>query len=264
MKLKIKPNKYTNFIKNNSGTLLTIAGSIGMIATTFFSVKKGMEIKEKELDIKEGIKTCIPVIAGCAGSIACVVAGDALNRKQKSELLAMCATAGASYSAYRKEVIQRYGEEVDKEILDTVANCCDYHYMAPEIPDNVCHWVLNLYQDGIPTYEFDARERDVIHAEYHFNRNYILAGAQSVNDLLRMMCILGPDEEGDEINDAYGWMIDDSEIYFVDFAHRKISEDTIEIYPIFAPWFDYQDLNMWGESIYMDELIAPFGDEVKV
>ena len=90
-------NKYKSFVKNNSGTLLTIAGCIGTIATTVLGIRAGMKIKEENLDVKESILAAVPAVIGCAGSIACVVAGDALNRKQKSELLATCALAGSSY-----------------------------------------------------------------------------------------------------------------------------------------------------------------------
>lgn len=255
--IKIKPNKYTKFIKNNSGTLLSIAGCIGTVASTVLAIKTGMKIKENDMDVKEGIKSCVPVVLTCAGSIACVVAGDALNRKQKSELLATCALAGSSYSAYRKEVIKRYGEEVDKEIIDTVAECENYHFMAPDIPDKVCHWVLDLCDVRIPKYEFDACERDVIHAEYHINRNYILSGSRSVSDILPFF---GIKETGDINLNKFGWIIDDSEIYFIDFVHRKLDDNTIEITPIWSPWYDYENVNMWGDALY-DDMIAPFGDD---
>lgn len=258
MKMKLQTTKYKNFIKNNSGTLLTIAGGLGMIATTALSIKAGMDIKEKKLDTKESIKACIPAVIGCAGSIACVVAGDALNRKQKSELLATCAAIGSSYSCYRNEIIKRYGEDVDNEIVDTVSNSCYRHHMAPEVSDKVCHWIIDMCVDGLPIYEIDARERDIIHAEYHVNRNYILGSEQSINDLYKLLGIECSTKDLIK-QEMYGWKIDDSEVYFLDFEHEKIDDNTFRLTPLWAPWFDFQNLNMFGESDTFDSF-EPFGD----
>lgn len=248
-------NKYKSFIKNNSGTLLTIAGCIGTIATTVLGIRAGMKIKEENLDVKESILAAVPAVIGCAGSIACVVAGDALNRKQKSELLATCALAGSSYSSYRQEIRKRYGEEVDKEILETVASNPECMYMAPDIPDKVCTWIIDMCDDNIPPIEIQACERDIIHAEYYLNRNYILKSEQSVIDFFTFLGI----ENIDPRYGNYGWMIDDCQIYFLDFRHTKIDENTFRLTPIFSPWYDYENLNMFGES-NSDYPILPFGD----
>ena len=54
-------------------------------------------------------------------------------------------------------------------------------------------------------------------------------------------------------------MIDDCQIYFLDFHHTKIDENTFRLTPVWAPWYDYENLNMFGES-NSDYPILPFGD----
>lgn len=249
--MRMTKTNFKSFIKTNGPTLLTLASVISVITTTALSIKAGMDVsglcEEKKPDKKDLLKTCVPAFAFCAVSIGCALGADMLNRKQKSDLLAMCALAGSSYSSYRTEVIKRYGEEVDEDIIDTVSNSCCYHFMAPDIPDKKCHWILNLYDEHIPIYELDALERDIIHAEMHFNRNYILSGGQPVSSLLNFLGIeLSKDEK--ELADYYGWLINDDEIYYVDFEHTKIDDTTFEIHPVFAPWADYENRDMcWNK-----------------
>lgn len=273
-----------DWIKNNLPTILTGVGCVGTLVTAGLAVRAGMKIadicnnKERfkveasngedwvDVDLKNNeeaytryritklsvkkdiIKACIPVAVSSVVTIGCNISADILNRQQKSDLLAMCALIGSSYSGYRTEVMRRYGAEVDREITDTVAKNCEMMYMAPEIPDKLCHWKLNLCQDDLEIYEFDAYERDVLHAEMHFNRNYILCGQQSVYNLLLFFGLDSPTSRVYTVNDVYGWAINDSEIYYIDFEHRKIDENTFEIYPIFSPWKDYDRCDMWGNE----------------
>lgn len=243
-----------DWIKNNAPTLLTIAGGVGTVVTSILGIRAGMKIRDYIEDTekpkkKEIIKACTPVVVSSALTIGCNVSADILNRQQKSDLLAISAMIGASYSGYRQEVINRYGAEVDREITDTVARNAECMYMAPDIPDKLCHWVINMYDENIPVLYFDAYERDVLHAEMHFNRNYILGGGQSVSALLEFLGFARTPYDGMwENTDIYGWAINDSEIYYVDFEHRKIGEDTFELHPVFAPWRDFWHLDMFGNE----------------
>lgn len=273
-----------DWLINNAPTILTGLGCVGTVVTAGLAVKAGMKIADicsddrrfkveasnegddwieievksneeyytqyritKKSDRKDVIKACIPVAVSSVVTLACNISADILNRRQKSDLLAICALVGSSYSGYRQDIIKRYGREIDKEIVDTVASNCSVCYMAPDIPDNMCHWVLDLYCDGLPRFEFDAFERDVLHAEMHFNRNYIYSGDANVVDLLNMLGICVKNEENSLLN-SYGWSINDDEIYYIDFEHMKIDENTVKIYPVFSPWKKFWDKNMWGEE----------------
>jgi len=242
-----------DWLKTNAPTILTVIGCVGTVVTGGLAIRAGLKIadicaetEEDEKPCKKKIiKACIPAAAACVVSIGCNAGADILNRGQKSDLLAMCAVIGSSYSGYRQEVIKRYGAEVDKEITDTVAGCAEYMYMAPEVPDKLCHWVIDMCMDDLPKYEIDAYERDILHAEMHLNRNYILCGEQSFRDLL---IFLGVDVVPFGNEEIFGWAINDSEIYYLDFVHTKIDENTFRLTPVFAPCYQFDHLDMWGNE----------------
>lgn len=243
------------FIKNNIPTILSIIGGVGAVATAVLGVRAGIKIGDYIDDTitiehekpkkKEIAKLCIPVAIACGTTVACGISADILNRGQKNDLLAMCMAIGSSYSGYRQEVVRRYGAEVDKEIVDTVAKCPEVCCMCPDIPDKKVHWIIDMCVDSLGQYELDAYERDVINAERHLNRNYILGGEQSYGDFLRF---LGFEVASFDNENVYGWAINDSEIYYLDFYHSKIDENTFKITPIFAPWYRFDELDMWGNE----------------
>lgn len=248
-------NKAMNYLKENSGSILSFGAIIGAVTGSVLAYKAGYKTRELEFEcedteaLEKAKKRLIwPVLGTLMATGTLVIGADILNRKQKSDLMAVAMAGGSAFSAYRQEVIKRYGAEVDADICDTVSKYAECHYMAPDIPDKLWHCVLKLGVDELPDYEFDAYERDVIHAEMHFNRNYILGMGQNVAELLTFLDIKEPNKDvfGDE--DMYGWAINDSEIYFIDFMHKKIDENTLEIWPVFAPWYDFDHLDMFGNE----------------
>lgn len=270
-----------DWIKNNLPTILTGVGCVGTLVTAGLAIRAGMKIADicsdeerfkveasngdewAEIDVKsngeyyvnyriskksvkkEVIKACMPVAIGSVVTIGCGISADILNRQQKSDLLAMCALIGSSYSGYRSEVIRRYGAEVDREITDCVAKSPEVCCMCPDIPDKKCHWIIDMCMDDLPKYELDAYERDIINAERHLNRNYIMCGEQSFGNFLEFLGF----DVGKFANEmVFGWAINDSEIYYIDFVHTKIDENTFRLTPIFAPWYQFDRLDMWGEE----------------
>lgn len=241
----MRKNDVKTFLKKNTGTILTVSSCICTGLTAYFGIQAGLKLANNDTDDKkEIVKTCLPVGLCCAGSIGLSVAADISNRKQITTLVNTCLLAGISYTNYREEVKKRYGEDVDAEIIaTTIADNCAYHCTAPGTPDVLCHWILNTGDDRIPKIEFDAYEREVIHAEYHINRNYIIMGQQSITDVLSFFG-KKPNNSYREYADTNGWKIDDNEVYFIDFEHNErldTEEKTFEICPLFSPWSLLED-----------------------
>ena len=247
--------KVKKFFKDNGPTMLMAAGCAGTVVTAVLGINAGTKIakimdkQEDEKLTKEDkiavVKACVPAVISCGASIGCNVGADILNRKAKNDLIAMCALVGSSYSGYRSEVIKRYGKEVDSDIIDTVNERCDLCYMAPEVPDKLSKWIIDMGDYNIPEYTIEAYERDVINAEKHLNRNYILGWSASVTNLLEFLDVPKFDAE---ITDKYGWALDDSEIYFIDFEHRKIDDNTFKLFPVFTPWKNFWECDCLGEK----------------
>lgn len=244
-----------DWIKSNLPTILTILSSVGTVATAGLGIRAGMKIgdyiddtiriEHEKPDKKEIVKLCIPVAISSVVSVGCGIGADIMNRQQKSDLLAMCALIGSSYSGYRSEVVRRYGPEVDKEIVDTVCGSPEICCMCPDIPDKKVHWIIDMCMDDLPKYELDAYERDIINAERHLNRNYMMTMAQSVADFLDFLGFKVDDFANECV---FGWAIGDSEIYYLDFYHTKIDENTFRLTPLFAPWYQFDRLDMWGNE----------------
>lgn len=237
-------------LKRHSPTILTCLGVIGVISTVVMSVKataetmnaleEASEKKGEELNAVEIVKVAapiyIPTILTGMATITCIVGANSINKKRNAALSSAYCMASNSFNEYRRKLIELHGKEADIEIRDAIAReHCSYHVIDLDVPDQKVIFYDELSGQSILRYE-----REIIDAEYHFNRNYVLRGYASVNEFYEFLGI--PQQDwGDEL----GWSID-SEIYWVDFEHRLIDRDDagIPIYAIdmiFSPDKDYLD-----------------------
>ena len=258
---KIKPNLPA---KRHGSTILSILSVIGVVATAVTVAKatpKAVhlleEVKEdsddRELSIVEKAKIIAPVyipsvIIGIS-TVACILGISALSRKQQTSLVSAYALLDQSYRKYRQKVVEIYGKEADEEIVDSIAieeakavypvavNICSVYSQALE--ESYSKPIL-FYEEYGHRY-FEAPLEQVLQAEYHVNRNYILGGCVLLNDLYEFLG-LEPTEYGQSV----GWAVDDDEIYWIDFNHRKITlDDGLECYLIetmIPPNTDWQEL----------------------
>lgn len=227
---------------------LTSVGCVGTVISTYLGIKAGiaiadMKVDNEDADKNEILKVCIPAGISCGVTIGCNIASSVVSHKQRNDILSAAAVIGSSYVGYRQEVIKRYGEETDKNIVDTVNSNCYICAICPDIPDKKRSWIIDMCDEKIPKYVIEAYERDIINAEKHLNRNYILKSQQSFADFLILLGFKSPNS----LTNKYGWAIDDSEIYTIDFEHIKIDDNTFRVVPIFSPWYDYENLDMFGE-----------------
>ena len=73
-----------------------------------------------------------------------------------------------------------------------------------------------LWYDEFSKRFFEATIEKVLTAEYHINRNYILAGEENVNEFYEFLGL-----EGIEKGDCIGWAPYDEGEYWIDFNHDK-------------------------------------------
>lgn len=237
-------------LKNNGATILTIIGSIGLVATavlTAMETPKALGLvadaenkKEDKLTKAETVvvvaKAYIPAISVGVASIACIFGANILNKKTQASLMSAYSFADQMYKGYRKKNIELFGEENDKAIMKELARQnYSYHGIGIDSPDAKVTWV-----DSISGRTLEAYEREIMDAEYHFNRNYTIRGEANVNEWL-MFLGLPEIRNGDNL----GWSTT-QELYWVDFEHRKvINDDGSVVYfidPVYSPWEDYETL----------------------
>lgn len=254
-------NHAQRFVKRNSATILTCAGGAGVVATSVMAVKatpKAMKLleeakKEKgeELTKMETVKvvgpTYIPTIITGAATLACIFGANILNKRQQAALMSAYALLDTKYKEYKDKVKELYGEETHNEIINAIAvEKADKVNVHAECLCANCDLSLEendgepkLFYDEHSNRYFETTIEQVIQAEYHANRNFTLRGYVYLNEFYEFLGL-----ELTEYGDVMGWAINDDEIYWIDFNHRKVvMDDGLEVYiieaiypPSYEPW----------------------------
>lgn len=259
--LKNIANSSKLYLKHNSSTVLTFIGIAGVVTTSVMTAKatiKAFEIvNEAECEKKEPLtKKEIVVLAGPsyfpailvgASTIACILGANVLNKKQQALLSSAYAFANTSFKEYKNKVKEIYGEEAHNKIIDSLAveKAKDANVTAPGIFSN-CSLSTGddseprLFYDEYSGRYFETTTEQVLQAEYHLNRNYILRGYATLNEFYEFLGL-----EQTDYGEILGWSPSNGEMYWIDFNHRKlIMEDGLECYIIempFEPMEEYLD-----------------------
>lgn len=249
------------FCKRNTSTILTVMGGAGAITTTILAVKatpkaiklieEAEEIKGEELTTMEKVQVAgtkyIPTIISGTATLACIFGANILNKRQQAALMSAYMLVDNSYKEYKEKVKELYGEETHQEIVNTIMiEKAEDVYIHSDCIFTSCDLSVEendgkpkMFYDEHSNRYFEATIEQVITAEYHFNRNYTLRGCGVLNELYEFLG-LKPTEYGD----IMGWAVNDYEIYWVDFNHRKVvMPDGMEVYiietaidPTIEPW----------------------------
>lgn len=248
------------FIKRNASTILTCLGGVGVVATTITAVKatpKAIQLIEEAEQEKGGeltrwekisvtTTTYLPAVILGITTIGCVISANILNVRQQASLMSAYALLDQSYKDYRCKVREIHGGEQDEEIMNAIAiekaedvgvrgsylgTTCDLaleeHNSEPQV----------FYDEHSGRY-FESTIEQVLTAEYHLNRNYILRGYSYLNEFYGFLGI-----EETDYGSVLGWAPNDEGMYWIDFNHRKLeSKEGKDIYIIempFEPTYDF-------------------------
>lgn len=231
------------FVRCNGATILSVIAAVGVVGTSVSSgratnkaskkLKEVTDTKGKPMNNIEIITTItpiyIPVVLWAGSTIACILGANILNKQSQAALVSAYGLADQTFKEYRKKLIELHGEEMDEEVRAEIARChYDYHVLGIDCPDQKVTW-YEPYQNRY----FEMYERELIDAEYHFNRNFTLGGSRSLNDLYEMLG-LPYTRKGEKI----GWCVCDGYCW-VDFEHvLQRNKDGSEYYilqPVFPP-----------------------------
>lgn len=248
------------FCKRNASTILTTIGGVGVITTTLLAVKatpkalksleQAKEEKGEELTKLERVKVAgpayIPTILMGGATIACIFGANILNQRQQAALMSAYALVDNSYKEYKAKLKELYGEEAHNNIVDSImiekakdigvsgsyfATSCDL------TADEACGDPVLFYEEYSNRY-FEATIEQVINAEYHLNRNYILRGYSYLNELYEFLGL-----ETTDYGSVLGWTPTDEGEYWIEFNHRKVvMDDGLEVYILelpFEPTYDF-------------------------
>ena len=247
-------NNSLNFLKKNSPTILTIIGGVGVIATSVMAVKAtpkaleklkiAKEEKGEELTKVEKIKTAgpvyIPAVVTGASTLACMFGANVLNKRYQASLISAYALIDTSFKEYKDKLKELYGEETHQTIVDAIAvEKAENTYVRGSYMVSECDQLLDgvtsepvLFYEEYGNRYFEATIEQVLNAEYHLNRNYILRGYSNLNELYDFLG-LEPTDYGSTV----GWTPTDEGEYWIEFNHRKvILDDGLECYILEMPF----------------------------
>lgn len=254
------------FAKLHGSTILTIAGGVGVIATTITAVKatpkalkqiekvkeeNGVELTNYEL-AKAAAPAYIPTIIMGVSTLICIFGANVLNKRHQAAIVSAYTLVDTSFKEYKKKLKELYGEEAHEKIVDAIAieKAEDMYvrnsYMCGTCDltsDKSCSDTVTFYDEHSGRF-FESTIEQVIQAEYHLNRNYILRGYSYLNEFYEFLGI-----EETDYGSVLGWTPTDDGEYWIEFNHRKsIGEDGMEYYVIempFEPSYDFLENNYY-------------------
>ena len=231
-------------------TILTCLGAAGVIATSILSSKATLKVNDllkqtveetnEPVTRVEVLKIALPIYTPSiligVSTITCIFGANVLNKKNQAALMSAYALIDNSFKEYRKKLIELHGKEIDEEVREAMAReHCNYHQIGLDIPDKKVR-----FYEPISDQYFYAYEREVMDAEYHLNRNFIMRGYSPFNEFLEFLGLSTNDE-----NDKIGWACDYGYCW-LDFEHRLVKDRHGEYYKIvsmFSPDDEY--LSQW-------------------
>lgn len=243
-----------SFLSRNASTILTVLGGVGVVGTAVLAVKatpKALALVEEaevekgeKLTTWEAVKSAgpvyIPAVVVGASTLACIFGANVLNKHQQAALASAYALIDSSYKEYKNKLKELYGEETHNNIIDALAvekaedvRVANYNltsYCDLSIEDGSSE--PRLFYDEYSNRFFQTTIEQVMNAEYHINRNFVLRGYVTLNEFYEFLGL-----EQTEYGSTVGWAVDD-EMYWIDFNHRKalLDNETLEAYIIETPY----------------------------
>lgn len=217
------------YLERSSPMILCCIAAVGVVSTAVAAAKatpKAMRLLEDATEEKgealskaETVLVVAPLYAPSVaigfGTIFCIFGANALNRRQQARLMSAYALLSGYHKEYRNKLIEMHGKEVDTEIRNAmIRERCNFHLIDSDVPDGKV-----IFYDEISGESFVRYEREVIDAEYHLNRNFVLRGYCALNEFYGFLGIPKTtygDTVGWSATDGYGW---------IDFEHRLLSRD---------------------------------------
>lgn len=234
-------------LKRASPTILSCIAAIGTVATAVLAVKatpkalmccSNLDVEHFENGkddptpaeyLKVAWKPYIPAAAVGLGTIVCILSANGLNRKQQATITSAYVLLENAYKEYKNKLKDIYGEETDTEVRKAVAK--DNYTGDPDVTDGKL-----LFYDEYSNQYFERTMEEVIDAEYHLNREFILEGDVKLNKFYEL---LGLPET--ELGAVVGWDSESAAAFFgyqwIDFEHDLVvMDDGLECYIVHMPF----------------------------
>jgi hypothetical protein len=249
-------------LRRNSPKILTLLATIGTASTAFATaratpkalllIQEAEAQKGEDLTALEKVKVAttpyIPVILLDSATVMCIFGAQMLNRRAQSSMASAYALLDQSFKDYRRKLKEIYGDEADKKVIEALAvEKSKTVYIEASYLSGSCDLSLEensskpvLWYDEYSKRFFTASLEQVLMAEYHLNRNYILRGEAVINELYEFLG-LEPTDWGAEA----GWAPMDEGMFWIEFNHIPAKLDDGSVFYIiempFEPTLNYDE-----------------------
>lgn len=241
---------FAKSLRKSAPAILSLLAGAGVIFTAISAAKATPEAmrrvesvseeKKRPLTKKETFKTtwsCYKsTYAFGAGTIACIIAANILNQKEQASLTGAYVLLKQTHGDYISKIKEKFGKEVHEEIMNEIVaekaedvkiytdNICDDCSTDFEgIMEDTC-----LFYDSFSNRYFEATPMQVIQAEYHLNRNFVLGMEPTVNDFYDLLGL-----EHTDIGKVLMWSGLNGDYFWIDFNHFKTKyTDNLECFVI--------------------------------
>lgn len=247
-KIGIVCHKSLLYLKRSSPTILSCVAVIGAVTASVMAVKatpkamkileaaekdKGEELTKREVVIKAA-PVYIPSIGIGLASVMCIFGANVLNKRQQAALAGAYALMENSYKEYRNKVKELFGKDCGSAVAKDRYESGDIDLSFGDGKE--------LFYEEISGEFFERTRDEIVSAEYHFNRNFILRGYATLNEFYEFLGL-----PKTEAGDMLGWSLDAGSAFYgyswVDFEHTPATmEDGLTAIIIsmpFPPTADY-------------------------
>lgn len=257
MKFKFPNVKINNNLKrtlvNKTPEILTMVGTVGMIAGTILAVKatpKALKLIEKKEDEKGeelttmetvGVswKCYIPAVSIITISTLCICSGNNIHVKRNAALATACSLSTKALTEYKDKVKEVVGEKKAKAVQDAVA--ADKIRNNPIVNNEVIVTGNDKYlcYDAITGRYFKSDIETIKRAINELNRDLVQEMYISLNEFY---CTIGLPTVS--VGDNIGWNIDDG---LIDISFSSVIADNgmpcLVCDSDISPRWDYRELS---------------------
>lgn len=203
-------------IRQNAPVITTTLAIVSATATTVLAVNAGMSTRERldaykaehedeeiptSVKIKQTWKIYIPTALMLASTVTSIVALHRVGLNREASALALYKVSEQAFSRYRNKVVEKLGEDSEKEVREAVAQ--DTINANPPSGDVV---VVNgevLCCDIYSGRYFQSSMEDINRAVNDFNRKIIHENYASLTEFYELVGL-----EANGSSDDVGWMTD--------------------------------------------------------
>lgn len=228
------------FLRKHGGTMLAVLASAGVVLTAYEAGKATVKAQkliemnqaEPEYTTEQKVKDCwkfyIPAAVAGAGTVACILGSNALNKKQLASMTAAYMALGKTYQEYRRQVAEHTSVEHEKDIYADTQEVLKKP--TPDMTDDKL-----LCYEPISKRYFHATEVELTDAFYNVNRNFALNGEVSLNDFYSFLPGLDFTPEGDTLGWCAEYLSNEWEYYWIDFNYYpQKTDDGLDVYYVEA------------------------------